>query len=90
MLDWEEAAWGDPGIDVAYARMNMLLMGLADAADAFLHTYEAESGRMVENLGFWELAAAVRPMFDPGDWRVDIAPRMILLQQFIQEVKTRI
>ena len=70
VLDWEEAAYGDPAVDVAYARMNMVLMGAPDAADEFLRVYESEMGRKTKNLGFWELAAAVRPMVDPVDWNI--------------------
>ncbi len=68
VVDWEEAAQGDPGIDVAYCRMDMILCGMSEAADAFLAAYENEMSKPVENLGFWELAAAVRPMFNPGGW----------------------
>jgi aminoglycoside phosphotransferase (APT) family kinase protein len=68
VVDWEEAAQGDPGIDVAYCRMDMILCGLSEAADLFLATYEQEMGRPAANLGFWELAAAVRPMFSPEGW----------------------
>jgi aminoglycoside phosphotransferase (APT) family kinase protein len=83
VLDWEEAACGDPVIDVAYARMNMFLMGLPEAADEFLLTYETETGRFPENLGFWELAAAVRPMVDPVVWELDWPPHREALQQFM-------
>ena len=34
----------------------------------FLKTYEAILKRSTANLGFWELAAAVRPMFNPEGW----------------------
>lgn len=68
VLDWEEAAQGDPGIDVAYCRMDMILNGMNEAADAFLAAYEREMGQPVANLGFWELAAAVRPIFSPDGW----------------------
>lgn len=71
VIDWEEAAYGDPAVDVAYARMNMLLMGLPDAADEFIRVYESETGRALKNMPFWELAASVRPMIDPEDWHVD-------------------
>ena len=54
-----------PRLDVAYFRMNMYLRGIKEAADIFLDYYEAESGP-VENLGFWELACAARPLPDPG------------------------
>ncbi len=68
VVDWEEAALGDPGIDVAYCRMDMILSGLREAADQFLTAYEREVGEAVAHLGFWELAAAVRPMFSPDGW----------------------
>jgi aminoglycoside phosphotransferase (APT) family kinase protein len=68
VVDWEEAAQGDPDIDVAYCRMEMALCGMSEAADRFLLTYEKEMSKSVANLGFWELAAAVRPMFNPNGW----------------------
>ena len=89
VLDWEEAACGDPAIDVAYARMNMVLLGLPDAADEFLHAYEAGTGQMVKNLGFWEMAAAARPMFASTDWEVDREPKAGRYQQFMDNAKKR-
>jgi aminoglycoside phosphotransferase (APT) family kinase protein len=89
VLDWEEAACGDPVIDVAYARMNMYLMGLPEAADEFLHAYEGETGHPVENLAIWEMAAAARPMDDLEAWNMDqeiIAGRF---QRFMEEAIKR-
>lgn len=71
VVDWEEAAYGDPGIDVAYCRMELFLSGMDRAAEEFLRAYEAEMGGSVANLGFWELAAAARPMFAPASWRIN-------------------
>jgi aminoglycoside phosphotransferase (APT) family kinase protein len=68
IVDWEEAAFGDPAIDVAYCRMELYLEGLDDAAEAFLRIYEKAVGQQVANLGLWELAAAARPMIDPSAW----------------------
>ena len=92
VLDWEEAAYGDPAIDVAYARMNMILMGLPDAADEFLRVYESDMGRKVENLGFWELAASVRPMTDPVDWKVTDTTGLNtdVFLQFIEAAKKKV
>ncbi len=67
VLDWDAAAYGDPALDVGYFRMNMYLRGFKDAADPFLEHYEAASGP-VANLGFWELAAAARPLPEPARW----------------------
>ena len=89
VLDWEEAACGDPVIDVAYARMNMYLMGLPDAADEFLRAYESETGHPAENLAIWEMAAAARPMDDPQAWQLDREIIARRFQQFLEEAMER-
>ena len=61
------AAYGDPAYDVAYSRLDITMLGYGHVADEFLRAYEAEMGRPTANLGLWELAAAVRPMFGWGD-----------------------
>ena len=68
VLDWDFAGYGDPGIDVAYFRMNMHLRGIKEAADCFLKAYERQSGEAVKNLGFRELAAAAQPLPSPIRW----------------------
>jgi aminoglycoside phosphotransferase (APT) family kinase protein len=84
VVDWEEAAYGDPGIDVAYCRMDMCLNGMGRrAADEFLNVYETEMGRRVANLGFWELAAAARPMFSPEGWITE-SPAKERFRQFVE------
>jgi aminoglycoside phosphotransferase (APT) family kinase protein len=89
VLDWEEAAWGDPAIDVAYARMNLALMGLPALMDEFLSAYEVEAGRRLENLGLWELAAAVRPMVDVESWEMTASPQREVLSAFIAAAMER-
>jgi aminoglycoside phosphotransferase (APT) family kinase protein len=68
VVDWEEVGRGDPAIDVAYCRMDFFMAGLPDAGNEFLRVYEQATQRKVANLGFWGLAAAVRPMFS---WNLD-------------------
>ena len=68
ILDWDAASYGDPALDVGYFRMNMYLRGIKEAADIFLDRYEADSGAVVENLGFWELASAARALPRPQEW----------------------
>ena len=86
IVDWEEAAYGDPGIDVAYCRMDMYLSGVGHVADAFLNAYEVAMGRQVANLGFWELAAAARPMFHPDGWITE-SPAREEFRQFIAQAR---
>jgi aminoglycoside phosphotransferase (APT) family kinase protein len=68
IIDWETAAYGDPAIDVAYCRMDMCMVGQFEAADCFLMSYEAATGRHVENLELWELVAVAGVMPDPARW----------------------
>jgi len=89
VIDWEEAALGDPGIDVAYARMDMVLLGLPDAAEVFLRAYEEATGRSVANLGFWQLVAAARPMFAPEGWITD-SPAAERFGEFVADGHARV
>lgn len=82
VVDWEEAAYGDPAIDVAYCRMDMFLAEMGDAADDFLSVYETRTGRRVRNLGLWELAAAARPMFSP-EGRITESPAKENFRRFV-------
>jgi len=68
VVDWEEAGYGDPAIDVAYSVMELFLEGLDDDADDFLRTYHRETGRTLANLAYWKLAASARPMMDLDGW----------------------
>lgn len=88
IVDWEEAAYGDPAIDVAYCRMEMFLSGMGHVADEFLDTYETEVGQQVANLGFWELAATARPMFNPEGWITE-SPAKEEFRSFITNARRR-
>jgi aminoglycoside phosphotransferase (APT) family kinase protein len=89
VVDWEEAAYGDPGIDVAYCCMEMVIMGMIEASKEFLSVYEAEMGRQVVNLGFWELVAAARPMTDIAGWITEPS-KGERFRQFIADAKRRV
>jgi len=72
VIDWEEAGYADPGLDLAYTRMDLTLRGMHDAAAHLVQVYEDEMGHPTENLALWELAAGTRLMPDPafvaGEW----------------------
>lgn len=68
VVDWEHPQIGDPGLDVAYAFMDMRLVGLREAADRFVTTYRDKTGRRLLNLGYWKSIALARPMPDIAQW----------------------
>jgi aminoglycoside phosphotransferase (APT) family kinase protein len=67
VIDWEEAAYGDPAIDVGYCLMELVIMGMMEEAMEFLRAYEMLNGPPA-NLYFWALAATARPMYDIDSW----------------------
>ena len=68
VLDWEEAGYGHPAADVAYARMGYFIEGVPEAAEKFLRAYEAEAGWKLSDLALFELAASARPMISTTEW----------------------
>jgi len=90
VVDWEEAAYGDPVIDVAYARMEMSILGFSSAAVKFLSVYEKLSGKQATNLLFWELAAAARPMYSPETWNITESPRRDRFDEFVEGVLKKV
>jgi hypothetical protein len=68
---------------VAYALMDLYLVGASEAAEEFLRVYEALRGGPVANLHFWALAAATRPMAQPEGW-IDNEPFQGRFRAFVQ------
>jgi aminoglycoside phosphotransferase (APT) family kinase protein len=68
VVDWEEACIGDPIADVATARLELLWAFGAEAMHAFTQRYAMLSGLDLTDLPFWDLDAALRPVFNLGEW----------------------
>ncbi len=91
VLDWEEAGYGHPAADVAYARMGYFVEGERDAADVFLREYEAAAGWQLnrKDLALFELAASARPMTGPDAWFAQ-AYMAAGYRQFIAQARDRL
>jgi aminoglycoside phosphotransferase (APT) family kinase protein len=82
ILDWEFTAFGDPGFDVAYCRMEMAVDGMWEPADTFLKTYEAHTGKPIAHLGLCELAVTVQIMGRRAPF-LTVSPMQECFRQFI-------
>ena len=89
ILDWENVAFGEPGFDVAYCRMEMIIDGMDEAADRFLSTYESSTGKPIANLGLCELAVAVQPMWQRAPY-LTTSPIHERFRQFVTNAKQRV
>lgn len=95
IVDWDQAALGDPHADVGYCRVDLALMFGLEAADEFLAAYARASGSEppTGGLGFWDLLAAVRALPDGSPWMpgyldlgrtdLDVSTLQARLTQFI-------
>lgn len=66
VIDWEAVDVADPASDVAYCACEMHYLGYAEAADFFIETYRALSGRSLPSLPYWTVRALLRPLPDIG------------------------
>lgn len=60
VIDWEDAALGDPLADLAIARLDLMWIYSRQARDAFTHAYLAENACELGSLPWWDLWAAQR------------------------------
>ena len=73
VLDWEDAAIGDPLSDVAGARLELLWHAGADAMERFTDAYVAASGRSLVGMAVWELIAGHASQRFMGGWGLEPA-----------------
>lgn len=71
IIDWEDAALGDPLVDLANSRLEILFAFGDDAMQQFTAEYQALTQHDVTNLPYWDLAAALRPAFKLSEWAAD-------------------
>jgi aminoglycoside phosphotransferase (APT) family kinase protein len=73
IVDWEDAAIGDPLADVANARLELLWARGHGAMDAFTKRYAARTGVDLAHLPHWDLWADRRLTPRIREWRLDDA-----------------
>lgn len=60
VIDWEDAALGDPLIDLAISRLDLLWIFGAEAMHAFTRHYQSLMALDYTSLPYWDLSAALR------------------------------
>lgn len=71
IIDWEDAALGDPLADVANCRLEILWAFGIDAMQMFTHQYQSLTTIDFTNLPYWDLCAALRPASKLSEWGLD-------------------
>jgi aminoglycoside phosphotransferase (APT) family kinase protein len=71
VIDWEDAATGDPLADLGNSRLEILWAFGVDAMDAFTNHYRSLADVNVTHLPYWDLCAALRPCSKLPGWGLD-------------------
>jgi aminoglycoside phosphotransferase (APT) family kinase protein len=71
VIDWEDAALGDPLADVANSRLEILWAFGIDAMQRFTHQYQSMTTIDFIYLPYWDLCAALRPVAQIAQWGLD-------------------
>jgi aminoglycoside phosphotransferase (APT) family kinase protein len=73
IIDWEDAALGDPLADIADCRLEILWAFGIDAMQSFTQQYQLLTAIDFTNLPYWDLCAALRPIAQIALWGLDAA-----------------
>ena len=74
VIDWEDAALGDPLSDLANSRLEILWAFGIDAMHHFTDEYQTQSpGFNLTSLAYWDLYASLHPALKFSDWAADAA-----------------
>jgi aminoglycoside phosphotransferase (APT) family kinase protein len=73
VIDWEDAASGDPLADVANSRLEILWAFGSAAMQSFTQQYQSMSTIDFSHLPYWDLCAALRPIAHIAQWGLDEA-----------------
>lgn len=73
VVDWTQASWGPPALDLGHMRWNLVADHGQGAADQFLACYQAATGTPLSDQPYWDLVALLDLLLD-GDGPGDIDP----------------
>lgn len=88
VIDWEDAALGDPLADLANTRLEILWAFGINAMQEFTRQYQSIAPIDRANLPYWDLCTALRPISRIAQWTDDETVRQTMrerLRQFIAQ-----
>ncbi|GHF52069.1 hypothetical protein HNQ07_003114 [Deinococcus metalli] len=87
VLDWEDAALGDPHADVGNTRLELLFAAGPDAMQTFTRAYADAARADLSALPVWDLRAALRPCGRLHTWGLDSAQERTMRERHAQFVQ---
>ncbi|MFD2419508.1 phosphotransferase family protein [Amycolatopsis pigmentata] len=72
VVDWDCAGAGHPGVDLGSLRCDASMMFGLDAADTVLTGWQERAGRVLEDVAYWDVVAALSTPPDLTAWQLTI------------------
>ncbi|MGH8995275.1 MAG: phosphotransferase family protein [Acidimicrobiales bacterium] len=80
VVDWTQASWGPPALDLGHMRWNLVVDHGQAVADQFLACYRAATGAVFDDQSYWDLVSLLDLLLggsdDPGDIQPDDLQRL--------------
>jgi aminoglycoside phosphotransferase (APT) family kinase protein len=93
IIDWEDAAIGNPLTDLANSRLEVLWAGGSAAMESFTQHYQSLTHADLSMLPYWDLCAAMRPARKMAEWGLDAHIEKTMreaLHRFIRQASAHI
>ncbi|HEX2623597.1 MAG TPA: phosphotransferase [Phototrophicaceae bacterium] len=94
VIDWEDAKRGDPLADLANSRLEILWAFGIEAMQQFTAQYQTIMTTLdYTPLPYWELCAALRPMFRIGEWAGNAVKEKVMRERhawFVEQAIKRL
>lgn len=91
VVDWSGARQAPRGVDIAWCRQDLVLLGSVEAADVFLAEYERQTQHVCRDVAAWDLQAAALAATSVEGWVENYSgvgrphiTRQVLRQRFDQ------
>jgi aminoglycoside phosphotransferase (APT) family kinase protein len=81
VIDWEDASIGDPLLDLAVSRLELLWAFGVDAMHRFTDLYSTRTAVDLGNLAHWDLYVAAGAAGDLANWGLDAAAEQAMREQ---------
>jgi aminoglycoside phosphotransferase (APT) family kinase protein len=73
VVDWTQASWGPPELDLGHMRWNLVVDHGQPVADEFLACYRATTGSPLNDQPYWDIVSLLDLLLD-GDGPGDLGP----------------
>jgi aminoglycoside phosphotransferase (APT) family kinase protein len=93
IIDWEDAAIGNPLADLANSRLELLWSAGSAAMELFTQHYQLLTHIDLSTLPYWDLCAAMRPAQKMAEWGLDVQTEQTMregLHMFIRQASANI